>query len=153
MYPKGRSTWFTLNFYVLLCLGTCWVYPNPSGLLYSHWGNNMIALMPVKQQFGIWVNDSCESIKIKIKQNYVHILWNTLYALRQNNRCLISDPKFGWVLCRSVEAGQTLTCFTINPTLLRIIQPLAKINIAIEFLTPRIYTKPLIPAFNASWSI
>ena len=136
--------------YVLLWLCTCWVYLYASGLLYRHWGNNMIALVPVKQQFGIWVNDSYEFNKTNdlITIKCAPIQWNILYALRQNNGHLISYSKFGWVLCRSNEAGQTLTCLIINPILLTVTQPLAKINIQIEFPTPLNLHKAFNPCFQ-----
>ena len=40
------------NVNVWLCLdviGTGWYYPYPSGLLHWHWGNHMIAPVPVEQ--------------------------------------------------------------------------------------------------------
>ena len=48
---------------VLFCCGYIhwYSYPYPSGLLYWHWGNHMIAPVPVKQPWRIWVNKSHES--------------------------------------------------------------------------------------------
>ena len=40
-----------------LCFAVVWCmsfYPYPSGLLHSHWGNLMIAPVPVKQPWRIW---------------------------------------------------------------------------------------------------
>ena len=34
-------------------------YPYLSGLLHRHWGNHMIAPVPVKQPWRIWANTSC----------------------------------------------------------------------------------------------
>ena len=39
----------------LLWFGTSWFCPYPSGLLHWHWGNLMIAPVPVKQPWRIWV--------------------------------------------------------------------------------------------------
>ena len=36
-------------------------YPYFSGLLHWHWGNHMIAPVPVNQPWRIWVNVSCEA--------------------------------------------------------------------------------------------
>ena len=36
-------------------------YPYPSGLLHWHWGNHMIAPVPMKQSWRIWVKISHES--------------------------------------------------------------------------------------------
>ena len=45
---------------VLLCImlwfGIGWFYPYPSGLLHWHCGSLMIATVPVKQPWRIWVN-------------------------------------------------------------------------------------------------
>ena len=37
-------------------------YPYPSGLPHWHWGNHMIAPVPVKQPWRIWVNSSPNSL-------------------------------------------------------------------------------------------
>ena len=47
--------------FVLLWFDTGWFYPYPSGLLHWHWGNHMIAPVPVKQPWRIQVNVPCES--------------------------------------------------------------------------------------------
>ena len=73
--------------YALLWFGDSPFYPYPSGLLHWHWGNLMIAPVPVKQPWKIWVNRSHESIRSswynhnktkhsKTQQNYVYILWD-----------------------------------------------------------------------------
>ena len=47
---------------VWLCLGIFWwFYPYPSGLLHWHWGNLMIAPVPVKQPWNIWEKQPHES--------------------------------------------------------------------------------------------
>ena len=47
--------WFVLCL-VLLWLGTVRFYPYPSGLLHWHLGNHMIAPVPVKQSWRMWIN-------------------------------------------------------------------------------------------------
>ena len=47
----------------LLRLGNNWLYPYPSGLLHRHWGNRMIAPVPVKQSWRIWIYRCHESTK------------------------------------------------------------------------------------------
>ena len=42
---------------VLLWFGTGQLYPYPSGLHHWYWGNHMIAPVPVKQPWRIWVNE------------------------------------------------------------------------------------------------
>ena len=50
--------------------GISQVYPYSSGLLHWHWGNHMIAPVPVKQPWRIWVNDHINmpvvAVQIKI---------------------------------------------------------------------------------------
>ena len=48
-------TWFVFCC-VLLRFSTDILYPYPSGLLHWHWGNHMIAPVPVKQPWRIWAN-------------------------------------------------------------------------------------------------
>ena len=43
---------------ILLWFGNGWFYPYPSGLFHWHWGNHMIAPVPAKQPWRIWVNKS-----------------------------------------------------------------------------------------------
>ena len=48
--------WFVLCFLPLPVLwGSAWFYPYPPGLLHRLWGNHMIAPVPVKQPWRIWV--------------------------------------------------------------------------------------------------
>ena len=55
-------TWFMFC-YVLLWFSTCRIYPYSSGLLHWHWGNHMIAPVPVKQPWRMWVNKSHELLR------------------------------------------------------------------------------------------
>ena len=57
----------------VLCFGANWCYPYPSGLLYWHLGNLMIAPVPVKQSWRIWVNLPSNPIR---KWWYTHRLTN-----------------------------------------------------------------------------
>ena len=52
---KNCANSFT-RFGVLFWLGTGWFYPYSSVILHWHWGNHMIALVPVKQPLRIWEN-------------------------------------------------------------------------------------------------
>ena len=63
-YTEYVQKWCTgfLLCCVLLCFGTGWFYPYPSGLLHWHWGNHMIAPVPVKQPWRIWANKSFDII-------------------------------------------------------------------------------------------
>ena len=54
---KNCANMFT-RFGVLFWLGTGRFYPYPSVMLHWHWGNHMIALVPVNQLWRIWVNHS-----------------------------------------------------------------------------------------------
>ena len=53
-------SWFMLCC-VLLWFGGFQFYPCSSGLLHWHWGNHMIAPVPVKQPWRIWINISHKS--------------------------------------------------------------------------------------------
>ena len=75
---------------VLLKLGTSQFHPYFSGLLHWHWGNHMIAPMPVNQPWRIWVTQShistehyTKTKQNKEQQNQVHILWDIVYMLCQ----------------------------------------------------------------------
>ena len=54
-HPKNYTRQFAFCC-VLLWFDTCQYHPYPSGLLHWHWGNHMIAPVPVKQTWRIWVN-------------------------------------------------------------------------------------------------
>ena len=59
------NTVYCKNIYIvhaLLYSGNVLFYPYPSGLFPWHWGNHMIALVPVKQTQMIWLNHSHESL-------------------------------------------------------------------------------------------
>ena len=43
--------WFI---HILLCVDDVW-YPYPPGFLHWHWGNHMIAPVPVKEPWRLWV--------------------------------------------------------------------------------------------------
>ena len=55
-----------------LWLGICWCYPYPSGLLHWHWGNLMIAPVPVKLPWGIWVDRPRESMGTS---QWIHVIY------------------------------------------------------------------------------
>ena len=89
--------WFALCFLQLPVLwGSAWFDPYPPGLLHRLWGNHMIAPVPVKQPWRIWVKcitwihqePSYNYIKIKPnkshKQRFLtpgHQGWNDLHSL------------------------------------------------------------------------
>ena len=55
-------------------------YPYASGLLRWHWGNRMIALVPVKQPWRIWVKliaiDSCnDACCLVVRSHYMNRCW------------------------------------------------------------------------------
>ena len=84
---------------VLLGLADGQFYPYPSGLLHRRWGN-IIAPVPVKPPWRIWVNILHESSKngdiTTTKQSTIkamHILWDVL-----NNPC--------WLLLLHVNTSQ-----------------------------------------------
>ena len=54
------GTWFKICCVVLCCVVGVYI---PLGLLHWHWGNHMIAPVPVKQPWRIWENQSYGSIE------------------------------------------------------------------------------------------
>ena len=50
----------------LLWFGNSWSYPYPSGLLDWHWGNLVIAPVPMKQHWRIWINHT-NSLELMIQ--------------------------------------------------------------------------------------
>ena len=58
--PRNMHTVFALLCFVVVIHWL--IFPYPSGLLYWHCGNLMIAPVPAKQPWWIWINTSCEFI-------------------------------------------------------------------------------------------
>ena len=58
--PRNMHTVFALLCFVVVIHWL--IYPCPSGLLHWHCGNLMIAPVPAKQPWWIWINTSCEFI-------------------------------------------------------------------------------------------
>ena len=58
--PRNMHTVFALLCFVVV---KHWlIFPYPSSLLHRHCGNLMIAPVPAKQPWWIWINNSCEFI-------------------------------------------------------------------------------------------
>ena len=83
--PRNMHTVFALLCFVVVIHWL--ILPYPSGLLHWHCGNLMIAPVPAKQPWWIWINTSCEFIMndciTTTKQsttNPVHISWDILYV-------------------------------------------------------------------------
>ena len=58
--PRNMHTVFALLCFVVVIHWL--IFPYPSGLLHWHCGNLMIAPVPAKQPWWIWINTSCEFI-------------------------------------------------------------------------------------------
>ena len=58
--PRNMHTVFALLCFVVVIHWL--IFPYPSGLLHWHCGNLMIAPVPAKQPWWIWINNSCEFI-------------------------------------------------------------------------------------------
>ena len=58
--PRNMHTVFSLLCFVVVIHWL--IFPYPSGLLHWHCGNLMIAPVPAKQPWWIWINTSCEFI-------------------------------------------------------------------------------------------
>ena len=58
--PRNMHTVFALLCFVVVIHWL--IFPYPSGLLHWHCGNLMIAPVPAKQPWWIWINTSCEYI-------------------------------------------------------------------------------------------
>ena len=84
---------YPCSFTVLSWLGSDQFYPYPSGLLHCHWGNHVIAPVPVKQPWRIWVHISPECIihlphgqnATKYNTHHVHILWDILHLFMNSS--------------------------------------------------------------------
>ena len=87
-----RFVVFVLFCFVLFLLSTGWFYPYPSRLLHWHWGNLMIAPVPVKQPWRIWINATQESnMNNKTKSKSYWVL-----AVRHcQGRCLCLGLTYG----------------------------------------------------------
>ena len=59
-FPRNMHTVFALVCFVVVIHWL--IFPYPSGLLHWHCGNQMIAPVPAKQPWWIWINTSCEFI-------------------------------------------------------------------------------------------
>ena len=76
--------------HVWLWIGAGPFYPYPSGLLHWHWDYHLIAPVPVKQPWRIWVNVTYKSIndwwynQIKVHENHLHIWWKTLCGTKKS---------------------------------------------------------------------
>ena len=82
--PRNMHTVFALLCFVVVIHWL--IFPYPSGLLHWHCGNLMIAPVPAKKPWWIWINTSCEIIMndciTTTKQSTtkrVHISWDILY--------------------------------------------------------------------------
>ena len=97
-YAHGFDlSWPCYQFYGLLLSFLSY----PSGLLHWHWGNHMIAPVPVKQPWRIWVKLTCTNTK-NIQQtsrvgNSVPA-WNVSFWLLWRVRCDKCDGIVGIVL-------------------------------------------------------
>ena len=90
-YSSNKNDFFTasmslhtlhlMNYAHGSCLG--WFYPYTSGLFHWHWGNHMIAPVPVKQPWSIWVNTSHKSTKnnTKTKQSKTMCIFHGIYSM------------------------------------------------------------------------
>ena len=58
--PRNMHTVFALLCFVVVIHWL--IFPHPTGLLHWHCGNLMIAPVPAKQPWWIWINTSCEFI-------------------------------------------------------------------------------------------
>ena len=69
-------------FIVLLWFGTGQYYPFLSRLLHWHWGNRMIAPVPVKQPWMVWVQKLHKSLNNcdMVAQNSGYIWWDATKA-------------------------------------------------------------------------
>ena len=56
---QGRNT-----DHALLWCSVSHFYPHSLGLLHWHWGNHLIASVPVKQPWSIWANKACKPMWI-----------------------------------------------------------------------------------------
>ena len=66
VYAKNYVHGFYFALFCCVCILSCFnLYQ--SGLLHWHWGNHMIAPVPVKQPWRIWVNKSQQSASLKWK--------------------------------------------------------------------------------------
>ena len=82
------------------------VYPYFSGLLHWHWGNLMIAPVPVKQPWRIWIK--LINTKLQFKKMFewcTHLMgWTALCCvleqLHQLFLCLISPNTLCYIICR-----------------------------------------------------
>ena len=93
--------------------GSMWsIYPYPSGLLHWHWGNHMIAPVPVMQPWRIWVKWSgskwhkiCKILSMYCACMYIHIfsasVKTVVYLHCSNNPLLKPMHKADWRLVSS----------------------------------------------------
>ena len=57
-------------------------YPHSLGLLYWHWGNHLIASVPVKQPWSVWANKACKPMwidNITLAQQ-IHVYCSNIWA-------------------------------------------------------------------------
>ena len=94
--------------------GTSWFYPNPSGLPQCHCGNHMIASVPLKHCWRIWVNASLEWIKNwsynhnKTQQNKTMCIWHISWDIWHKNYSVKHRDAL------SIHSPHTL-CLLISP--------------------------------------
>ena len=80
--------------HILLCFMNCLFDPYPSGLLPWNWGNHMIAPVPVKQPWRIWVNGPHQIHSELIpKQNTTK---QCAYFMGYTSQCCIGFVMFLW---------------------------------------------------------
>ena len=93
MHMVWSAVYWWINFWSVFYYGfvTGQFYPYPSGLFDWHWGNHVIAPVPVKQPWAKWVNTSCESRAWCIKKNFacqtskfLHCSMQIMYDLEDN---------------------------------------------------------------------
>ena len=87
IYSKFKEIYLHGSSFSVFCYGLIQVtyYPHPSGLIPWHWGNHMIAPVPVKQPWRIWIHWSHESLgfnETTAKESttkLIMFLWAILY--------------------------------------------------------------------------
>ena len=76
-------------------------YPYPSGLLYQHWGNHMIAPVLVKQPWRIWINCS----KTQQSLHWLLTSWDaTVYCI-----CIVAYANLIEGGCWCIYTTQSIT--------------------------------------------
>ena len=111
--PRNMHTVFALLCFVVVIHWL--VFPYPSGLLHWHCGNLMIAPVPAKQPWWIWINTSCEFImndcidqKKRIVRDYRHKFRKL--PLRQYHLVVNTLPEY--LYCTPNRTEKFLVCTT-----------------------------------------